>query len=384
MIKGIDVSDNNGRIDWAAVKAAGVQFAILRLGYGDDISSQDDVRFLENVDGCEQNGIPWGAYIYSYAMSTAEEKSEAAHCLRRLAGKKPTYPVCFDMEDADGYKQKRGGLSKETAVSICETFLDIMEDNGYYVCLYASLSWLTGILNDSRLDRFDTWVAQWNTVCEYQKEYGLWQYGGSTNYIESPYVSGINGAVDKDYAYKDYPAIIKSNGLNNNVIKPVGWLDGADVTSARGWAYNGMNDTPVNVHVYAFCSGEPVFLCAAAADLYREDLVKNGIGNGYHGFSAQYDLTTLGAGEYVIKAYAIGENSQPQLKGEKTVIVTEDDLPQDAAPETPPQDEPPAPEPDTQDPPGGSASPNEDEETGKGILAALKKLLRLILKWIKE
>ena len=214
MIKGIDVSDNNGKINWAAVKAAGVKFAILRIGYGNDDVSQDDKRFEENVAGCEANGIPWGAYIYSYAMSVNEAQSEVNHCLRRLRGKKPTYPIYFDMEDADGYKAARGGLSKELAVSICYTFLRTMESNGYYVGLYASLSWLNGKLNDSRLDKFDKWVAQWNTKCDYTGTYGMWQYGGSTNYIESPYVNGINGAVDKNYADYDFPEIIKSNGLN--------------------------------------------------------------------------------------------------------------------------------------------------------------------------
>ena len=381
MIKGIDVSDNNGRIDWAAVKAAGVQFAILRLGYGDDITSQDDVRFEENVAGCEQNGIPWGAYIYSYAMSVEEAKSEAAHCLRRLKNKRPTYPVCFDMEDADGYKQKRGGLSKETAVNICETFLDTMEDNGWYACLYASLSWLNGILNDRRLDRFDKWVAQWNTVCEYHGEYGLWQYGGSTNYVESPYLPGVNGAVDKDYAYKDYPSLIKENGLNNNSVEPIGWLDGAGITQANGWAYNGVNDTPIAVHIYAFKNGEPIFLCAAQANEYREDLAQNGIGNGYHAYTAEFDLTLLGAGEYLIKAYAIGDKNQPQLKGEKTVAVSESDLPQPPATEEPPQESAPPQENGGETPtPDSGVTGGEDE--GTGILAALKKLLRLILKWI--
>ena len=212
--KGIDVSDNNGKIDWAAVKAAGIQFAIIRLGYGDDLVSQDDKRFLENVAACEAHGIPWGAYIYSYAMSIAEAKSEVSHCLRLLSGKKPTYPVCFDMEDADGYKRARGGLSKEMAVQICDTFLSTMENSGYYVALYASLSWLNGLLADSRLDKYDKWVAQWNTSCDYTGSYGLWQYGGSTNYIESPTVSGVRGNVDKNYAFYDYPTVIKEHGLN--------------------------------------------------------------------------------------------------------------------------------------------------------------------------
>ena len=368
MIKGIDVSDNNGKINWAAVKSAGVQFAILRLGYGNDDASQDDKTFEENVKGCEANGIPWGAYIYSYAMSVAEAKSEAAHCIRKLKGKKPTYPVCFDMEDADGYKAKRGGLSKDLAVSICETFLDTMEDNGYYVALYASLSWLDGILNSSRLDRFDKWVAQWNTVCQYDKEYGLWQYGGSTNYIESPTVSGISGAVDKDYAYKDYPALIKSNELNGWTVSPRGFLDSAGETEANGWAYNGVNDTPVTVHLYAYRGNTPIFLCSTVADIYRKDLIGK-VGNGYHGFNAEYSLENLENGEYVIKAFAIDKESGVELNGEKTVKI-------EKKAETPPAETPEKPE----KPDSGDTS----SDTGKGILAALKRLLRLILKWIVE
>lgn len=214
MLKGIDVSDNNGKIDWQAVKNAGIDFAIIRLGFGNDDSSQDDRRFEENVYECERLNIPWGAYIYSYAMNNGEALSEAAHCLRLLSGKKPSYPVCFDMEDADGYKKNRGGLSAEQMVQICDTFLSNMEEKGYYVALYSSVSWLGGLLNDRRLDRYDKWVAQWNTVCEYSGSYGLWQYGGSTNFIESPYLNGVSGAVDKNYALYDYPTVIKANGLN--------------------------------------------------------------------------------------------------------------------------------------------------------------------------
>lgn len=209
MIKGIDVSYAQGNIDWAKVKTAGIQFAMLRLGYGDDTISQDDDTFERNVAGCEANGISWGAYIYSYAMSESEAKSEASHTLRLLHGKKPTYPIAFDMEDADGYKKKRGGLSTNMAVKICDTFLSIVENSGYYVSLYASLSWLNGILNDSRLNRYDKWVAQWNSTCDYKGVYGLWQ--NSNNGI----VNGISGRVDTDIAFYNYPNIIKEKGLNN-------------------------------------------------------------------------------------------------------------------------------------------------------------------------
>ena len=82
--KVIDVSVHNGNIDWAKVKKDGVQGAIIRCGYGSDKTSQDDKKFSNNINGAIKNGVPFGIYIYSYAKSTAQAKSEAAH-VRRLS-----------------------------------------------------------------------------------------------------------------------------------------------------------------------------------------------------------------------------------------------------------------------------------------------------------
>ena len=208
MFKGIDVSAHQGRIDWEKVKDSGIQFAILRLGIGSDIASQDDAYFEANVQGCESIGLSWGAYLYSYALNLEDAKSEVQHALRLLNGKRPEYPVFFDMEDADGYKAKHGMPNNQGLVDICKTFLLGIEEAGYYASLYASLSWLNNQLNSTELDRFDKWVAQWNTSCAYKKPYGIWQY------IDSGKVDGISGSVDMNIAYTNYPEIIKSNGLN--------------------------------------------------------------------------------------------------------------------------------------------------------------------------
>ncbi len=208
MFKGIDVSAHQGRIDWEKVKNSGIQFAILRLGIGSDIASQDDACFEVNVQGCEGVGLPWGAYLYSYALNLEDAKSEVQHALRLLNDKRPEYPVFFDMEDADGYKAKHGMPSNQGLVDICKTFLIGIEDAGYYASLYASLSWLNNQLNSSELDRFDKWVAQWNTSCAYKKPYGIWQYTNSGK------VEGISGNVDMNIAYTNYPEVIKNSGLN--------------------------------------------------------------------------------------------------------------------------------------------------------------------------
>ena len=106
-MKGIDISHHN-TVDWEAAKQAGLKFAMLRCGYGSDLKEQDDRNFEANVEACDRLGIPWGAYLYSYALNTENAKSELAHLLRLLKGKKPLFPVAIDMEDGDGYKEKHG------------------------------------------------------------------------------------------------------------------------------------------------------------------------------------------------------------------------------------------------------------------------------------
>lgn len=199
---GIDVSSNNGFIDWDRVKAQGVEFAILRCGIGSDFQNQDDTQFARNYNECKRLGIPVGTYLYSYACNTEQAKSEANHVLRLIEGKSFELGIWFDMEDADGYKAKRN-VSYNTCVDICETFCNIIESKGLKVGIYANLDWLNTKINNSRLDRFDKWVAQWTTKCTYNKKYSIWQFGGETNLIRKNKLDGINGSVDMDYLMND-------------------------------------------------------------------------------------------------------------------------------------------------------------------------------------
>lgn len=196
--KGIDVSSNNGVVNWQSVKSAGYEFAIIRLGYGSDILTQDDSQFFNNVKECERLGIPYGVYLYSYALNLEEANSEVSHVLRLLknVGSNFKYGVWFDMEDTDGYKKRHGMPSNEMLVDICYTFCEAVEKAGYYTGIYANLSWLNNQLNNSKLDRFDKWVAQWSSKCTYNKNYSIWQYTDNEN---------INGKVfDCSYLIKDF------------------------------------------------------------------------------------------------------------------------------------------------------------------------------------
>lgn len=214
--KGVDISAAQGNVNMDKIKAAGYDFVMIRCGFGNDDPNQDDSQFEANVKKAEAAGLPWGAYIYSYALDTNEAESEAQHVIRLLRGKKPTMPIALDMEDMDGYKRKNGMPSNRMLVDICKTFLSEIKNAGYYPMLYASLSWLDNQLNDkSLLESVDIYCAQWSSKCQYDgSRLGMWQYGGETNFLESNNIPGV-GTIDKDMCYKDYPSIIKNGGYNN-------------------------------------------------------------------------------------------------------------------------------------------------------------------------
>ena len=198
--KGIDVSKHQGVINWEKVKASGqVDFAILRAGFGKE-SSQIDVQFERNYSECKRLGIPCGAYWYSYAKTAAEAEQEAAVCLSALAGKQFEYPIAFDIEEQ---------ASLQNADALCQAFCGALESAGYYAAIYTFKSALESCIGDNVKKRYDVFLSHVDVSrSSYAGHYGLWQYSWKGS------VSGIVGEVDLDYAYQDYPAIIKNVGLN--------------------------------------------------------------------------------------------------------------------------------------------------------------------------
>ena len=188
LTKGIDVSTHNGSVDWKQVKNSGlVDFVIIRCGYGDDYTDQDDARWVEYTTACEKLGIPYGVYLYSYATDLKHARSEAAHVLRLLAGRHPSMPVYLDMEDIS-----TAYLDKELLAGIANTFCNTVSAAGYDVGVYSSYSWWVNQLNTSVFDNpnWSKWVAQWNDTCSYKKPYDMWQYS------ENGQIPGMTGTVD--------------------------------------------------------------------------------------------------------------------------------------------------------------------------------------------
>ena len=201
-MKGIDVSVHNGDIDWQKVKADGIDFAIIRAGYG-KLESQKDQKFEQNYAGAKAVGIPVDAYWYSYAMTPEEAELEADVFLSVIKGKQFEMPVYFDLEE-----KKQFDLGKEQVSAIMRAFLKRVESAGYFVGLYGSASSLTTHTADDIKSWYTIWLAHWVDQTNYSGTYGIWQYS------EKGKVAGISGNVDLDICYKDFPTTIKSKGLN--------------------------------------------------------------------------------------------------------------------------------------------------------------------------
>ena len=206
LAKGIDVSEHQKSIDWEAVKADGVTFAILRVGYGGDYSDQDDKCFAYNVSECERLGIPYGVYLYSYAYDAASARSEANHVLRVLGDHKPSYPVYYDLEymsEDTGLPSGNDGdddiaLSNDDLSEFATIFCNAISEAGFTPGIYANLYWWNNYLTDSCFSQWERWVAQYNNYCSYQGEYKVWQSAD-----HAP-VAGVNGYVDVDFDYYPY------------------------------------------------------------------------------------------------------------------------------------------------------------------------------------
>ena len=211
----IDVSSNNGQLDWDTIKSS-IDGVIIRIGYGSDIESQDDSQAIRNMQECER--LPYGVYIYSYCLNIEEVRSEAAHILRMIQGFNPVLGVWFDMEDADGYKRNHGLVPEqngELLTDFCIEFMQIVKDAGYTTGVYANYSYFTNVLNDGRLmsfEGFNRWLAHWG-IDEPSMDCLLWQC------TSDAVIDGSSARTDFNYYYGELPnvePIIPSEPIEDN------------------------------------------------------------------------------------------------------------------------------------------------------------------------
>lgn len=219
---GLDISEWQGEnVDFTKLREQGYTFVILRAGF----STTEDACFEENYTRAKAAGLHVGAYHYSYAATVAEAESEAAACLSWLDGKTLEYPVYYDIEDPEVH----AAMSAEALTQLAQTFLRALSEHGWLCGVYSSLSWLNGKLDMQTLGaEYECWMAQYlydgtySIYDRYDEVYGIWQYSSSGD------VEGVDGLVDLNIAFKDYPSICRTYGFNGYASQTAGVSIGGD------------------------------------------------------------------------------------------------------------------------------------------------------------
>lgn len=206
-IKGIDVSANQGNINWKTVANYGMGFAILRITEAGNVI---DSTFEQNYKGCIKNKIPVGVYKYSYASTIAEIQSEAGKVVSVLNGRKLDYPVWLDLE-----WNNQKSLGSENIHKMAEAFRKIVVAAGYKFGIYCNVDWYVNVIC-SHLKKYDFWVAQYPSndtgviVERLRPDYGtMWQYSSKA------VIPGISTKVDRSISYKNYSSTTNKNNSTN-------------------------------------------------------------------------------------------------------------------------------------------------------------------------
>ena len=198
---GIDVSYHNKGINWPAVKAQGIDFAILRVGYRGWESGLlwEDDRFVQNLRGAKGAGIDVGVYVYSTAVNPIEARQEADLIVGSLCGMKLEYPVFFDTEQSGDYPLGRADrICKANRAPIIQAFCNRIRDAGYTPGIYSGLNYLKNHVDHSMYAPYTTWLAnytRYNRLPDFPYEYDMWQF------TDAGYVNGIRGIVDMNVIY---------------------------------------------------------------------------------------------------------------------------------------------------------------------------------------
>ena len=193
-MKGIDVSQHVGDIDWNKLKGK-IDFAILRLGWiGNKENHTLDTKFERNYSECKRLGIPVGVYVFCYCAEENTARSGANWTIEKLNGKVLELPVYIDIED-DSIKSK----GRDKLTNICIAFNSVIESKGLWAGVYANLDWYNNYLNKEEIKkRYTTWIAHFTSGTDkYKGEYDMWQNSNTGR------MDGISGNVDTDYLYRD-------------------------------------------------------------------------------------------------------------------------------------------------------------------------------------
>ena len=231
-IKGVDISVYQKGISFSALKQAGVEFAIIRAGYGE----KKDYTMDKFVTDCKANGIDFGFYWYSYAMSVKQSEAEAEKCAAVLKGLSPTYPVFYDMEE----KKQISGLNTDTRTKMAIAFCERIRKAGFKPGIYANPSFMENYYDKQQfIGKYDIWLAHWTNSPDCPSRYNydqtMWQWG----------VDRIGGYdIDGDICFCEYAKLAPSKKTDEQLADEViagKWGNGAGrerLLTAAGYDYD--------------------------------------------------------------------------------------------------------------------------------------------------
>lgn len=197
---GVDVSVHQDDIDWATVKKAGIDFAMVRLGfrgYGSG-EAQLDENYVQNIEGARAAGLDAGVYFFSQAITVDEAIEEAQMVIDSLDGLDVNYPVVYDWEIIYDDSARTDNVPVDVLTDCCVAFCEAIEDAGYTPMIYQNKKTTMFKLDLERLTDYDFWLAEYNSEPTYYYDFTMWQYTSEGS------VPGIEGDVDLNISFKDY------------------------------------------------------------------------------------------------------------------------------------------------------------------------------------
>ncbi len=197
---GVDISANQGDVDFGKLKSAGCDFVMLKVGARGYSSGNivSDENFQDNLKAAKKAGLDIGVYFCSQAVSKAEAREEADELLDAISGSSVKYPVAFVMETVDDDMARIEALDMADRTQVAKAFMDRVEDAGYKPMIYGDKEWLLTMVDMENLQDYDVWFAQDSDEPEYPYEFGMWQYDSDAS------IKGISGDATMIMSFKDY------------------------------------------------------------------------------------------------------------------------------------------------------------------------------------
>lgn len=197
---GVDISKEQGYVDFNKLKKAGVEFVMIRVGargYGNGQLVEDEY-FQDNIKRANDAGLKLGVYFFSQAVSVEEAVEEADYVLEKIRGYEVTYPVVFDMEYVANDTARVEELDREEKTEITKAFLEHMKEAGYKTAVYGDKEWLLKKLNLTLLSDYDIWLSQSKELPDYPYRFAMWQYSTTSS------IDGIAGNANLNISFIDY------------------------------------------------------------------------------------------------------------------------------------------------------------------------------------